>query len=944
MKITLSLILVGMLITFSSTLVLAADKFSYSYNASPEANKVYSGPYHFNGASNATVRTERLSIGRYRVFLAQTELAEFGGNVQVSSYGAKISSCTVVEWSGEGIDVACFGLDGSAKDAQFSTLVVSPGIAPGVSNYVFASRPTHDRYRPISRYSRLFGDGEYSISRVSEGEYRVSSSSDVLFNRGIVLVTPYGTQATLCAATSSTEANRVNVSCVDHTGSRKDSRFSLLHIGLPPRDSSTATRAIQTSSIYQTNNIAIASVSATIPNSTFVENSFAPTGGQVEIGRPSNGVYEVFVGALTDTPGAGVQVQSRVPSAHCWARSWFRGIVKIECIDLLGNAVLAPFDVFVVRGFVTNPALVNANDRGSNPVIVSGWDYYCRKAVYRNLIDRSLNYEMVSVQAGPEAASARARFWLKSQYQVCERARPDGQFFIDARDMLKQVTDGLERQLSIDDLPFALSYLQNLKALNIADFRDRCGEREEVTKVQILVGSHDQFLSAIGEMIAGPCTGGARTPSGGGASIMQPGVNSIPALLGNELSRSIRQCIQPMLPSDSCVSPLTQARPDDPETGSEDESEWARAPEADDENTEMWARTTRDSDGNQVIEFEDRSGMNPTVTLPPVIIQVRTPDGPNLPYEPDWLDDLGHQAIERIILGLETQNAYHTVETDLASGRGRVSRGNLAGPLGAGLALFENHLLEYAEMPLSSLRAFVADRLRESSDDLTYFDGVFLEIGFILINADHSGGDTAGRRAIWDSFGSGANYCPSFLGDQPAVAFVDQADGGQVDVLDAVNSCFCKALSANSNGSGTSRQNAFCRSDRLDAVLDCFQNPFDENDKPKAACVDMLLSSNPGSMGKAIGRKYCERVKCPGLVPSTADWSSGALACQCIFNDGVGSQIGLNSASLRQCQQITCPEGVPKVLNGLGCSCALTPILDVPSIHPPRTLPELPLE
>ncbi|SHF82240.1 hypothetical protein SAMN05444273_1143 [Litoreibacter ascidiaceicola] len=953
MRTFLGSVFLGLLLTIAPSLVSAADRFLYSYNASRAANMIYSGPYQFNGEADDTVRTERLSTGRYRVFLAQTELAEFGGNVQISSYGEDISLCSVVGWNQDGVNVACFDLDGRAKDSQFSTLVTTPGNTPGISSYVYASRQTSGSYRPISQYSHLPGGGEYSISRISEGEYAVSSSSNMQFNKGIVLVTPYGTDATLCAASLTSEENRVIVSCVDHRGSRKDSRFSLLHVGLSTDSFVTSTNAADTVSIYQTNHIAIASVPANIPNLTFAENSFAPTGGHIEIGRPSNGVYEVYVGALTDIPGAGVQVHSRVQSAHCWARNWFRGLVTVECIDLLGNAVLAPFDVFVVRGFITNPALVDSNDNSSDTIVISAWDYYCRMAVYRNILDRSINYEMLSQQAGPDAASARARFWLKSQYQVCERARPDSQFFIDARDMLKTVTDGLERQLAIDDLPFTISYLRNLKAFNIANFREHCGEWEEIAKNQIIVGSHDQFLSAMGAMVTAPCIDDTRTPSGGGAPVTQPGTYSIPALLGNGLSRSIRQCIQPMLPSDACTSPLTQGPVDGPEPDPEDdsdqsvddESQWTNDGDAGN-GEDMWSRTIRDENGNAYYEFELRSRTGPSVTRTSVeIICCSPPDRREIPYEPDWIDNIGHPLIDTVAVGLEAQNTYHSVETDLAAGRGRYSRGAGFGPPGSVSASIINELLEFAELPLSALRTLVANRLRSSSEDLTFSDGLFLYLGAVMVNADHSDGDVAGRRAMWDSvFGSGSNYCPSFLGNETSVAFVDQADGSQVDVLDAVNGCFCQALSETTSSSGLSRRNAFCRSDRLDAVLDCFQNPFDENDKPKAVCVDMLLSSNPGSMGEAIGRKYCERVQCPGQVSSTADWSSGALACQCLFDDRGGSPTGLSPASLRQCQQITCPEGVPKVTNGLGCSCAPRPILEVPTIRPPLDLPDLPLE
>lgn len=204
--------------------------YVWANDADAPAPYVPPAAYQFNssGASNVV---ERLAVGSYVVVLPN--LANFGGHVQVTSYGSGTTTCTIETWVPILVDqhvfVRCFDTTGAAADSRFTlqwvdgTNLLPTGTA---SAYLWADQPASAAYNPSPGYSFNSAGNVNSITRSGVGVYHVTLPG-VESIGGHVQVTAYGTDADQCKVQSWTATGVVNVRCHTTNGALTDSRFTL---------------------------------------------------------------------------------------------------------------------------------------------------------------------------------------------------------------------------------------------------------------------------------------------------------------------------------------------------------------------------------------------------------------------------------------------------------------------------------------------------------------------------------------------------------------------------------------------------------------------------------------------------------------------------------------------------------------------------------------------
>ena len=176
----------------------------------------------------------RRSVGRYEITLGAI-VAEPGGNVQVTGYGAAAIHCKVEGWSAGKAFVGCYSAAGDRTDSSFSLVALRERHSADDLAFVWASaaRPAEGGYEPQRSYA--FNGGQpILVSHSGTGRYAVQLGRIANEPGGNVQVTAYGVGAEQCGVQSWGQG-RVQVRC--HAGGRPvDTRFSMLMLGESARD------------------------------------------------------------------------------------------------------------------------------------------------------------------------------------------------------------------------------------------------------------------------------------------------------------------------------------------------------------------------------------------------------------------------------------------------------------------------------------------------------------------------------------------------------------------------------------------------------------------------------------------------------------------------------------------------------------------------------------
>jgi hypothetical protein len=196
-----------------------------------------SSPYSYNsrGALNSICRS---SVGVYTVHFA--DLANGGGNVQVTAYGSTASNCKVGGWGPSGnellVTVRCFTVGGAPKDANFTASFAGGGGAGNTIAWLWAHDPTAASYTPASTYQYNNRGGLGTVTRNGIGNYSVRfPDSFGAAAAGNVKATAYGFTSGVCKVggwgpIAGNTAEQVNVLCFTSAGAASDELFSVVYV------------------------------------------------------------------------------------------------------------------------------------------------------------------------------------------------------------------------------------------------------------------------------------------------------------------------------------------------------------------------------------------------------------------------------------------------------------------------------------------------------------------------------------------------------------------------------------------------------------------------------------------------------------------------------------------------------------------------------------------
>jgi ELWxxDGT repeat protein len=190
--------------------------------------------------SEETIEITRFAPGQYLVLLEGH--TEFGGHVQVTAVSDYDVSCTVALFDeiaeGKRVFVQCERMSGDFTDAPFS-LRYAFGHTPGRHGaYVYAHDPEAPSYTPYAHFRYNSTGQPVTITRLSEGEYRVNISG-IVRARTVVEITPltwWNNRCSVLSTRGDIEATHVRVRCVQEDGARDDTPFFLslvAHDGMP---------------------------------------------------------------------------------------------------------------------------------------------------------------------------------------------------------------------------------------------------------------------------------------------------------------------------------------------------------------------------------------------------------------------------------------------------------------------------------------------------------------------------------------------------------------------------------------------------------------------------------------------------------------------------------------------------------------------------------------
>lgn len=215
-------------LTGKSGYVWANDPTNVSYVPDPS--------YQYN-STGATNTIERVSAGRYAVFLP--DLATARGNVQVANGfldpgGPAV--CRILSWGPSVtalvVNVQCRDLAGAKADATFNLFFAQgqglkgPGVGPAA--YLDADHPTTASYAPDPLRTFSTAGMAPHVARTGLGRYLVTLPGMPV--GGAAQVTAYGSGKSRCVLSSiatSVAPQQIGVHCFAPNGDRVDSEFGL---------------------------------------------------------------------------------------------------------------------------------------------------------------------------------------------------------------------------------------------------------------------------------------------------------------------------------------------------------------------------------------------------------------------------------------------------------------------------------------------------------------------------------------------------------------------------------------------------------------------------------------------------------------------------------------------------------------------------------------------
>jgi hypothetical protein len=149
--------------------------------------------------------------------------------------------------------------------------------------------------------------------------------------------------------------------------------------------------------------------------------------------------------------------------------------------------------------------------------------------------------------------------------------------------------------------------------------------------------------------------------------------------------------------------------------------------------------------------------------------------------------------------------------------------------------------------------------------------------------------------------------------------FYVAADGGAIGLLDSIRTCRCEARAVAAGdlrgpgiaaGPGTE-----CQSDADRRRAECVRNPYDEHDRPREACMKLLLEDNASFN---VETKLCSQIQCTrrsGKVAKVGMGANRVLACGC-FSRGIARE---PAARTTACERMRCEAEC--VCRGARCAC-----------------------
>jgi hypothetical protein len=162
-----------------------------------------------------------------------------GGSVQVTAYGGGSEYCEIGWWSGDTVNVNCYGYGGVPADSMFTVNFTdrSPIGTPSYQ-YAWASDPWSASYTPSTYYqsgaiaSCLPDAGTVTMQRYGTGNY-IADLPNISPTGSNVKVTAYGSSGETCKVAgwwgNGSQGTQVYVNCFDAYGSPVDAYFDLVY-------------------------------------------------------------------------------------------------------------------------------------------------------------------------------------------------------------------------------------------------------------------------------------------------------------------------------------------------------------------------------------------------------------------------------------------------------------------------------------------------------------------------------------------------------------------------------------------------------------------------------------------------------------------------------------------------------------------------------------------
>jgi hypothetical protein len=299
-----------------TTRVLAYAWASSLATASYAANPTYAyDPY-------GAITLARSAPGTYTATFAG--LPAGAGSVMVSAYGSN-RHCSVVDWAGTTVSIACLTPAGTLADSLYTVAIVANEkfSAASVAGYAIADQPTSAAYAPAKAFNST--NGAVSATRSAVGTYRVAFTGLTIESGDVQVAALEGARD---CAVGSWGSDNVDVNCFDGTGAAADVAFSILVVlnrgGTPAANIVAYGAATQPST---------ASYTVTAPL------AYDASGGAITATRSATGVYAMKFAGLELGRAAPKVTAAGNAGATCVVKGVTGDTVDVACTNAAGVGV-----------------------------------------------------------------------------------------------------------------------------------------------------------------------------------------------------------------------------------------------------------------------------------------------------------------------------------------------------------------------------------------------------------------------------------------------------------------------------------------------------------------------------------------------------------------------------------------------------------------------------